>query len=214
MLQLDYSSTNRYWNQAKPSFLGPYMMEGFGFPDRAGLFRFNEEKRLIDRLTSQQAPERRVLDLGCGIGHWAEYFAERSLEVVAVEGSQSFFNFLENRTALQTNIKAVHCKVMDYVPKGKFDLIFLGGLLMYLNEVDVIVILQRLALLLNPGGIILCRESTMCEGIRTTLGDYQATHRSTEIYSDLFRQCGLTTEQIEENIPYVLMQMGCETMNC
>ena len=39
-LQLDYSKVRGYWGRAKPSMLGPYMMEGFGFPAGAGRFRF------------------------------------------------------------------------------------------------------------------------------------------------------------------------------
>lgn len=213
MASLDYLSINRYWNQAEPSMLGPYMMDGFGFPDRAGLFRFDAEKRIVDRLISRQAPTGRVLDLGCGIGHWAEHFSERFSEVVAVEGSQRFYESLKTRTATKKNINAVHCDVLDYTPNGTFDLIFLGGLLMYLNTADAITLLQRLKLRLNPDGIILCRESTIREGRETRQGDYQAVYRSKKLYSELFHQSGLTTEGIELNVPYVLMQLGCEIMN-
>ena len=38
-LQLDYSKVRAYWRHAKPSILGPYMMDGFGFPAAAGRFR-------------------------------------------------------------------------------------------------------------------------------------------------------------------------------
>jgi len=44
MAELDYEAVQRYWNNARPSILGPYMMEGFGFPPAAGLFRFNAER--------------------------------------------------------------------------------------------------------------------------------------------------------------------------
>jgi SAM-dependent methyltransferase len=212
MAQLDYSSVNRYWNSAKPSMLGPYMMDGFGFPDGAGWYRFKAEQRLVDRLTARQNPGGRVLDLGCGIGHWAEHFAARFTEVVAVEGSSTFFDSLKKRAAAKRNLEAVHANVMDYTPTGSFEVIFLGGLLMYLNEADVIALLQRLAPLLNRGGIILCRESTVREGSETRQGEYQATYRSKQVYSELFNGCDLTVDRSEMNVPYVLLQMGCEIM--
>lgn len=212
MTQLDYSSVNRYWNRAEPSMLGPYMMDGFGFPAGAGWFRFKAEKRIVDRLTAEQNPEGRVLDLGCGIGHWAVRFAERFSEVVAVDGSQAFHDSLKKRITSHPNIEAVHYNVMEYQPSGKFEVIFLGGLLMYLNEEDAVALLQRLAPLLNPGGVILCRESTVSHGSEIRQGEYQATYRSKQLYVELFNQCDLSMDRTEANAPYVLMQMGCEIM--
>ena len=37
---LDYAGVARYWRSARTSILGPYMMDGFGFPSGAGQFRF------------------------------------------------------------------------------------------------------------------------------------------------------------------------------
>ena len=31
-----------------------------------------------------------------------------------------------------------------------------------------------------------------------------------QTYIDIFEKCGLSTIQVEENLPYILMQMGCE----
>lgn len=212
MAQIDYSSVHRYWDQVKPSMLGPYMMEGFGFPAGAGRFRFKEEQRIVDRLISRQNSKGRLLDLGCGIGQWAEHFAENFSEVVAVDGSQPFHNMLKERTKDHTNISAILCNVMEYSPTGKYEVIFLGGLLMYLNQEDVILLLQRLSLLLNPGGIILCRESTVINGSESLKGEYQVTYRSKRLYCELFLQCDLSLSQSELNTPYVLLQMGCELM--
>lgn len=212
MPQLDYSSVNRYWNRAQPSMLGPYMMDGFGFPAGAGWFRFKAEQRIVDRLTSQQDSNGRVLNLGCGIGHWATRFADRFSEVVAVEGSQTFYQSLEKRVEPYPNIEAIQANVMDYMPTGEFEVIFLGGLLMHLNEADAIILLQRLAGLLNPGGIILCRESTVRNGSESRQGDYQATYRSEQLYTELFHKSDLTAVRTERNVPYVLLKMGSEIM--
>ncbi len=73
---IDYSSVNQYWNNARPSILGPYMMDGFGFPASAGQFRFRAEKAIVQQLTQSLNRDGTALDLGCGIGYWAEYFAQ------------------------------------------------------------------------------------------------------------------------------------------
>ncbi len=44
---LDYSIVNSYWKKADPSIMGPYMMDGFGFPASAGRFRFRAESVIV-----------------------------------------------------------------------------------------------------------------------------------------------------------------------
>ena len=86
---LDYATVSRYWSKAKPSIMGPYMMDGFGFPPSAGSYRFDAEREIVDRLIDDAGVglDGKVLDLGSGVGFWAEYFAQRFGEVVAIEAS-------------------------------------------------------------------------------------------------------------------------------
>jgi len=131
--------------------------------------------------------------------------------VIAVEASTSLYESMVQRCASYKNFTPIHGDVMSFEPEGRFSLIFLGGLLMYLNENDVITLLQKLKPLLSPGGIILCRESTVRNGILTRDGaKYQAVYRSVSNYQGLFSKCNLTVTEICLNAPYTLMQMGCE----
>lgn len=212
MTQLDYQAVQRYWDGAQPSMLGPYMMDGFGFPSAAGRFRFRAEAKIIEGFIGGMDSGGAVLDLGSGIGHWAEYFAGRFARVVAVEGSEVFYSELVRRARMNSRIAAVHDNVLEFEPNEQFDLIFLGGLLMYLNDDDVVRLLRRLQPLLRPGGIVLCRESTVRLERETREGEYQATYRSVAVYEPLFQASGLTLIHREINRPYVLLQMGCETI--
>ena len=63
---------------------------------------------------------------------------------------------------------------------------------------------------LQPGAIILCRESTVRSGVVTRKGEYQAVYRSVQNYENIFRKCGLDVIRVKKNTPYILMQMGCE----
>ena len=47
---LDYATVSRYWSKARPSIMGPYMMDGFGFPASAGSYRFDAECEIVERL--------------------------------------------------------------------------------------------------------------------------------------------------------------------
>ncbi len=210
MTEIDYARVNRYWEKATPSILGPYMMDDFGFPASAGDFRFRAESRIVQRLTRDVKRDAAVLDLGSGIGVWAEDFARRFSLVTAVEGSRTLFQSLQGRCAPYPNLRPIHGDVMTFAPDARYDLIFLGGLLMYLNERDVIALLLRLVPCLEPGGRILCRESTVRGNAVTLKGDYQVVYRSVSDYGRIFGQCGLSIRHVERNEPYVLIEMGSE----
>ena len=74
--RLDYSVVNSYWKKADPSIMGPYMMDGFGFPASAGRFRFHAESVIVQQLIRNAKVDTTgaALDLGSGVGYWAEFF--------------------------------------------------------------------------------------------------------------------------------------------
>lgn len=210
--KLDYSIVNSYWKKADPSIMSPYVMEGFGFPASAGRFRFRAETVIVQRLIRSAKVDAAgaVLDLGSGVGYWAEYFALKFKKVVAVEASARLYESMAKRCSSYDNLTLINDDVISFEPEGRFSLIFLGGLMMYLNENDVIALLKKLKPFLAPEGVILCRETTVRNGTVTREGDYQAVYRSVPTYLSLFNRCGLTVAPTCLNAPYVLMQMGCE----
>jgi len=208
--EIDHTAVDQYWSGVKASILGPYMMYGFGFPASAGHYRFRAESGIVKRLLRDVDLRGTVLDLGCGVGYWAETFAQRFSRVVAVEGSGALYQALEERCASYANIRPVRGNVLSFEPEGHYRVVFLGGLLMYLDEQAVLVLLRKLAAHLESGGIILCRESTVRGETERPAGDYPVVYRSVQGYQRIFKQCGLTILQTERNEPYVLMQIGCE----
>jgi SAM-dependent methyltransferase len=186
------------------------MMDDFGFPVSAGDFRFRGETSIVQRLLCDGKHQGTVLDLGSGVGHWAEEFARRFTQVIAVEGSLTLYQALKDRSAPYSNIHAIHGDVLSFEPKGPYSLVFFGGLLMYLDEHDVSALLQKLIPCLEPDGMILCRESTVRGETMTRTGNYSVVYRSVPDYTRIFTQCGLTLQHVERNEPYIFTQMGCE----
>jgi len=209
---LDYATVSRYWSKAKPSIMGPYMMDGFGFPASAGSYRFDAECEIVERLirSTNINSDGAVLDLGSGVGFWAEYFAQRFGKVIALEASVPLFDAMVERCSQYSNATLLNDDVLGFEPEDRYSMIFLGGMLMYLNESDLIALLKRVTPFLEPGGIVLCRESTVRSGTLTRSGDYQVVYRSVQTYSSLFSKCDLSVDHVELNTPYFLMQMGCE----
>ncbi len=207
---LDYATVSRYWSKAKPSIMDPYMMDGFGFPASAGSYRFDAECEIVERLIRSINSDGAVRDLGSGVGFWTEYFAQRFGNVTAIEASLPLYGATVARCSKYANATLLNDDVLGFEPDNLYSMIFLGGMLMYLNESDVISLLKRVTPFLEPGGIVLCRESTVRSGTLTRQGDYQVVYRSVQTYSSLFGKCGLSVDHVELNTPYFLMQMGCE----
>ncbi len=208
--QLDYSKVRAYWRRATPSILGPYMMDGFGFPASAGRFRFRREQEAVARTVKSLPSSCSVLDLGSGVGFWTEYFAQRFATVVSVESSPALYSAIRDRCSHYPNVTIHNSDALSFEPQEKFGLVFLGGLLMYLNEHDVRVLLERLAPNLDSGAMILCRESTVRRGTKMLQGEYQVVYRSVETYRKIFTDAGFDVVSAEPNSAYLCPQMGCE----
>ncbi len=211
MREIDQASVKQYWVNVKPSILGPYMMDGFGFPVSAGHFRFQGESDIVRSLLGDIKQNSTILDLGSGAGHWAETFARHFARVIAVERSDTLYQALKKRCIAYPNIHAIHGDALAFKPNESYNVAFLGGLLMYLDESDILLLLKKLVTCLEPGGIILCRESTVQGNtLRNQDKAYPVIYRSVPEYQHLFKQCGLTLQQVKINTPYIFMQRGCE----
>ncbi len=210
--QLDYTKVRNYWGRATPSILGPYMMDGFGFPAGAGRLRFRREQEMVAARVESLPSSCSVLDLGSGVGFWTEYFAQRFAHVESVEASPVLYSALTDRCSRYPNVTTCNGNVLSYEPRQKLGLVFLGGLLMYLDEHDVRALLERLAPTLESGALVLCRESTVRHGTKVLQGEYQVVYRSVDTYRRIFTEAGFDVVTAEANAAYAGPQMGCEVV--
>lgn len=212
MTAIDPSKVDKYFNAVEPSIMGPYMMDGFGFPQSAGEYRFQQEVQIVNTLLQGMPSKGAALDLGCGMGFWTEMLATQFQQVDAVEASDSLFSALLDKCQRLHNVTCHNQNALDFQPNQAVDLAFLGGLLMYLNDDDAVVLLKQLADMLSVDAKILCRESTLRQETEVVQGAYSVIYRTRSHYESLFRRAGLRLEKTVLNDPYVLLQMGCETM--
>ena len=158
----------------------------------------------------------RSLDLSSGVGVWTEYFAQHFARVVSIEASSTLYEALKNRCSRYPNVTTHHRDVLSFDLKGElgstggFGLVFLGGLLMYLNDHDVGTLLRKLIPHLRPGAIVLCRESTVRQGVKAIQGDYQVVYRSVETYGNMLAEAGFDVVSVRSNSAYINAQMACE----
>lgn len=143
-----------------------------------------------------------ILDLGAGIGQWAFRFQERgALKVDAVEYSSSFIEIGTREANIREaeGVKFIHSSAQDFRPNSLYDIIFVSGLFVYLEDVNFERVVRNICCALNEGGRIIVRDGTSI-GTSYELNDiysehldeyYSATYRAPETYISVFRQFGL-----------------------
>lgn len=94
---------------------------------------------------------KRILDLGCGAGEAAVWFAKQGAHVVASDLSASFLRLVERVAALHGARVETHQADSDRIdlPPGSFDIVYAGNML---HHVDTARTLDQIRALLKPGG--------------------------------------------------------------
>ena len=182
-------------------------------PSNAVAYRLMQELRTIKDWLDQVEDSSRVLDVGCGAGAWVEVFARRYGQVIGIERSPSMVEAAIERVAVFSNVQIVHSDGRKHLPEGTFDLIFLGGLCMYLNDADVLELLRSLKNRLSDNGTIILRESTVRKGSLLANGEYQAVYRSVDIYRRLIADAGIPAPEVRSNFGYANMALAEELVD-
>ena len=210
--RIDYTVVRRYFQAAgsNTAATASYMAHEQNLPESSVRYRMRKEIATIADWLDAVPRAGRVLDLGCGAGAWTQVFADRYDGVVGIEQSSSMVAAARTLLATFPSVEIVEGDVRKDLPSGPFDLIFLGGLCMYLNDPDVVAILHSLKDRLTPGASIVLRETTVPQETLTLRGDYQAVYRNVSLYQHLFREAGFPTSEFRRNYAYTSMEIAVE----
>ena len=209
---IDYTVVRRYFQAAGSgtAATASYMAHEQNLPENSVRYRLRKEIETIADWLEEVPQTGRVLDVGCGAGAWTRIFADRYASVVGIEQSSSMVAAAQTLLAPCPGAKIVEGDIREDLPEGPFDLIFLGGLCMYLNDRDLVATLRSLKDRLATGASIVLRESTVPQGKVTACGDYQAVYRNVSLYQDLFREAGFPTSDTRRNYGYTSMEVAVE----
>ena len=140
-------------------------------------------RRMIQRWTMQRLRRMkprsaRTLDVGCGYGDWTELLATISDDVHAFDIAPSFVEQTQRR------VPSAHVTCSDlqsYEMPRELDLVYIGAVLLYAKQPDVVDVLRRVADSLRSDGVVVIRDwCTFNIGRRTTNsgGGHWSIHRS------------------------------------
>jgi SAM-dependent methyltransferase len=201
--QLDDSTVKRFWNGSGSNAAAMSMMaHEHNLPPRSAAYRLQSEINTLSDWMAVLPPNASVLDVGCGAGSWVELFSQNYETVVGVERSPVMVEAARERVAHLPNAQIIEGDVRTDLPPGTFDLIFLGGMCMYLNDGDLVALVGELKQRLAKGGIVILRESTVRKGVYIPQGNYQAAYRNVDLYRRLIGEGGLVVEEVRRNYGY------------
>lgn len=205
--QIDDATVQRYFNGLGSSTAAAMSMMAHehNLPDSAVRYRLSNEMRTINDWLDAVCDSGRVLDVGCGAGVWVEVFARRYKAVIGIERSSLMVKAARKRAAGLPNVEIFEGDGRNDLPEGPFEMIFLGGLCMYLKDTDVAALLHSLKHRLSEGGSIILRESTVRWGVPLARSEYQAVYRSVRMYHKLFEDAGLLRVEVRRNYGYTSM---------
>lgn len=202
--QIDDAAVKKYFDNAAGGTADTVSMmtHEFNLPASAARYRLQKEIDTINDWLGPVNDSGRVLDVGCGAGAWSEIFSQRYKAVIGIEQSTLMLKAARARVASLPNVEILEGDGRHDLPEGSFDMIFLGGLCMYLNDDDLIELLHSLKSRLTAGGSIILRESTLLQGVYLAQGEYQAVYRSVNLYHQLFDAAGPFRVEVRRNYGY------------
>ncbi len=213
--QIDDDAVKRYFDGAggtAPAAMS-MMSHEHNLPSSALEYRLSKELGTISPWLDAVGESGRVLDVGCGAGAWVEIFANRFQSVVGVERSPLMVEAAQERVAHLPNARIFQGDGRKDLPDGPFEFIFLGGLLMYQGDTDVVGLLHSLKSRLSEGGAIILRESTVRQGVLTPKGEYQVVYRSIDVYRQLFDEAGIPDVEVRRNFGYTCLAIAEEVID-
>ena len=177
-------------------------------PDFSVKWDAYEKQFILPKLKLNQ--DKVILDIGCGIGRWAEAVADHCKEYYGVDFSSEMI------AVAKENIKNENChfyamSAVDAVsnPKitdRKYDIVLDVGVSMYINEEELVECYQGLKKLADRDTLFYFEES-VGKKERITLNHiwsdnlnayYGAIYRTREEYKSLIEECMNGVEFIEE----------------
>lgn len=151
---------------------------------------------------------RTVLDLGAGVGQWAFRFAERGAShVTAVEYSAELAD-IGRREAQRRNVgnlEFVVSSAESFATDATFDIVFISGLFVYMNDDQAEALVARLPHFCRPDTFVLLRDGTAIAArheINNRLSEhlkthYSATYRTAGEYRAMFERHGFRVARDE-----------------
>lgn len=199
-IEIDNNSTKEFWenranniNNLQTVLLGS---------DKTGIEQNtrNEHEKLIVESVVKQIQNPKILDIGCGIGRWAENLINQFDSYTGVDFSEGFIDYASTKFSDNKNIKFCNNSILeldDTILSSNFNFIICTGVLMYVNDSNIFDIFNAFRRV-TPEYVYI-QESISLMDARLTLNqfeskdlqtNYNAIYRTKQEYEEYFKTSG------------------------
>lgn len=192
-INIDNNSTKEFWQKRANNInnLQTVLLGSDNTGSEQNIRNENVEK-IIEKI---QNPG--ILDIGCGIGRWAENLQNKFEYYVGVDFSEGFINYASKKFTNFSNVKFYNNSILNLdkdILTSRFNLIICTGVLMYINDENISNIFKAFRQV-SPEYLYIQESISLMEG-RLTLNkfeskdlktDYSAIYRTKQEYEEYFK---------------------------
>lgn len=192
-MDIDYNETKQFFKKRADKFRedNPYSVTMY--QDNNQELVQGRNKKEVEKLLPflNITEDSKILDIACGIGRWADALPENVKEYCGVDFSDELIAIANSRNTKQdfsflvgatTDIE----QVLIENNKGHYDRILMIGILMYLNDDDVLSSLEQIERICDEHAIICIREPIGIQE-RLTLKDFFSEELD-DYYNAIYRR--------------------------
>ena len=131
-----------------------------------------------------------ILELGAGIGRYTSHFVQVARHATVVDFVEEFLDANRRATAEFNNATYCCADVMDLeFEDGSFDFVFVNWLFMYLDDLQIALLRDRIQRWTRVGGKVFVRESCFVGSTGAAPSkDNPTRYRSDKEYTSLFEK--------------------------
>ena len=157
-----------------------------------------EQKALFENV---DLTNKKVLEIGCGIGRWAEPLHDKCDSYLGLDFSEDLVEIANNSYDFDNCkfqvMSATDIDVDELLIDAPFDVVIFSGVLLYINDDDLEIIINKINEICSEDKEIFVMEPISCIETRLTLkdfysegleSDYNAIYRTEPEYVDFFKK--------------------------
>jgi ubiquinone/menaquinone biosynthesis C-methylase UbiE len=159
------------------------------FQEKENLNKRQEEesKVLLDKISLQG---KKVIEIGCGLGRWAAFFHDKCDEYLGIDYSRNLIKIAkENYNYANCHFQEMSAFDIDIeklIVNPPFDIIFIAGVLIYLNDADIPLMIKEINKISSKNKVIYVRETISKLDTRLTLKDFYSDDLKVD-YNAIYR---------------------------
>jgi SAM-dependent methyltransferase len=191
IVDIDGNSIQDFWNtKAKKDTSLKAVLCGSDFAENSGILRNERENQILQKyIAPVQKLELSILDIGCGIGRWAHNLRSIYKTYHGIDLSEEFIKIASKSFANEERIRFFNMSAINiYISKltGKYDLIIITGVAMYINDGEIGKLFNNCNELTNQTASIYFQESVSILPYRLTLKDFESVELESK-YNAIYR---------------------------